>query len=73
MKKTDIAMLILISSVAIMIAFFVAKSIPFLQPSEDGVKVKTIDEISSQVEQPDETVFYDEAINPTVEIVVGGN
>ena len=73
MKKTDIAMLILISSVAVMIAFFVVRSIPFLQPPEDGVKVKTIDEISSEVEQPDASVFNDKAINPTVEIVVGGN
>ena len=73
MKKTDIAMIILIASVAIMTAFFIGNSLPFLKPSEDGVKVQTIEAIEPTVEDPDASVFNDDAINPTVEVVVGGN
>lgn len=73
MKKTDIAMLILLASVAVISAFFIGNSLPFLKPSEEGVKVKTIDPISPDITEPDSTVFNKDAINPTVEVVVGGN
>lgn len=73
MKKTDIAMIILIASVAVIGAFFVGNSLPFLKPSEEGVKVKTIDPITAEIEEPDPEVFNKDAINPTVEVVVGGN
>lgn len=72
MKKSDIAMLILLASVAVIGAFFIGNSLPFLKPSEDGVTVKTIDPISPDITEPDETVFNKDAINPTVEVVLGG-
>lgn len=72
MKKTDIAMLILIASVAVLVTFFIGNSLPFLKPSEEGVKVKTVTAISEDIEEPDTTVFNENAINPTVEVVVGG-
>lgn len=73
MKKTDIAMIILIASVAIMGAFFIGNSLPFLKPNEEGVKVKTIEPITAEVDEPDPEIFNKDAINPTVEVVVGGN
>ena len=73
MKKTDIAMIVLIASVAVMAAFFIGNSLPFLKPSEEGVKIQTIEAITPEVEEPDATVFNEDAINPTVEVVVGGN
>ena len=72
MKKTDIAMVILIASVTVIIAFVVGNQITFLKPPEKGQKVKTIEKISGTVTEPDPKVFNDEAINPTVQTVIGG-
>ena len=40
---------------------------------EKGVEVQTVDPIRSEISEPSKSVFNAEAINPTVEIVVGGN
>lgn len=66
-------MLILLASMAIMISFFIGRSLPFLRPPQDGVKVKTIESISADITEPDSSVFNDDAINPTVEVIVQGN
>lgn len=73
MKKTDIAMIILIAGVGILVAYFIAVNIPFLKIPEQGVEVQTVDPIRSEISEPSNSVFNAEAINPTVEIVVGGN
>ena len=73
MKKTDIAMIILIAGVGILIAYFIAVNIPFLKIPEQGVEVQTVDSIGAEISEPSKSVFNAEAINPTVEIVVGGN
>lgn len=72
MKKTDLAMIILIAAVGVLIAYFIAINIPFLKLPENGIKVQTIEEIKSEVAEPDSKIFNTEAINPTVEVVVGG-
>lgn len=72
MKKSDIAMIILIASVSILVSFFIANQIPFLKPPEKGQKVKTTEKIDQNVTQPDEKVFRSDAINPTVQTVIGG-
>lgn len=67
MKKTDLAMIVLIATSSILIAFFVTRSI--LGTSEtEAVKVKTIDEISSQLAPVDTKIFNKDAINPAVEV-----
>ncbi len=71
MKKSDIAMIIMVASISMGIAYAVAQSIPFLKVSEDGEKVKTIESISADVTEPDSKVFYKGAINPTVKVVIG--
>ena len=73
MKKTDIAMIVLIAGVGILVAYFIAVNIPFLKIPEQGVEVQTVDPIRSEISEPSNSVFNAEAINPTVEIVVGGN
>ncbi len=73
MKKSDIAMIVLISSLSVMIAFFVASSIPGLGKPQKGEKVKTIEPITSKVDSPDEAVFNSNSINPTVETVIGSD
>lgn len=71
MKKTDIAMVILIASASILVAFFVANSLPFLKISDKGETVKTAEKINSNVTEPDTKLFNGEAVNPTVETVIG--
>lgn len=70
MKKTDIAMIVLIASVSILIAFFVTKAI-FGGASADSQKVQTIDRIDSSITDPDPAIFNKDAINPAVEVQVG--
>jgi hypothetical protein len=73
MKKSDIAMIILIASISAIIAFVVGNQIPALKPSSSGVKVPVATKIDSDVEQPDPQVFNKDAINPTVQTVIGGS
>jgi len=71
MKKTDIAMIILIASISVVVAFFVASSIPFLQMPQRGTKVETVEKLSNTIDEPDSAVFNKEAINPAVETIIG--
>lgn len=70
MKKTDIAMIILIASISMLIAYFVAHAVLGGANSE-SVKVKTVEPITSEVATPDPSVFHKDAINPTVEVLIG--
>jgi hypothetical protein len=70
MKKTDIAMIVLIASVSILVAFFVTKAI-FGNASSANQKVQTIDRIDSSITDPDPAIFNKDAINPAVEVQVG--
>ena len=72
MKKTDIAMIILIAGVSVVLAFVIANQLTFLKPPEKGQAVKTVETINQTVDQPDTTVFNAGAINPTVMTVIGG-
>ncbi len=49
MKKSDIAMIILIASVSAMIAFFIGNQLSFLKPDPKGVAVPTAEAIVSDV------------------------
>lgn len=72
MKKSDIAMVVLIASVSVMISFVIANQISFLKPPQKGEDVKTIEKINPDVTTPDTKVFRADAINPTVQTVIGG-
>ena len=69
MKKTDIAMIVLIASVSILIAFFVTKSI-FGGSANEAVNVKTIEKIDPTLSEVDPTIFNENAINPAVEVQI---
>jgi hypothetical protein len=71
MKKSDIAMIILIASMSVLIAYFVAKAV-IGDVQNESVKVKTTEAITTEIVQPDTTVFNSNAINPTVEVIIGG-
>ena len=70
MKKSDIAMIIFIASVSVMIAYFVAKAL-IGDTANQSVTVKTTDEITTNIDQPDPSVFNSSAINPTVQVIIG--
>jgi hypothetical protein len=70
MKKSDIALIILIASISMIIAYFVADGI-IGKPSNESAKVKTIELIKSEVQEPDSDIFNKDAINPTVEVIIG--
>lgn len=70
MKKTDIAALILIASLSVLFAYFIASAV-LGSATPENVTVKTVEKISSEVTQPDSTVFNADAINPTVEVIIG--
>jgi len=72
MKKTDIAMIILIAGVSMLIAYFVANSL-LGGIKNKPVTVKTADPISADVQKPDPTVFNGNAINPTAPVTIGGD
>lgn len=72
MKKSDVAMIILIASVCALIAFVVANQIPQLKLDEKGVSVPTTTAIDTQVTAPSTEVFTSSNINPTVQTVIGG-
>ncbi len=72
MKKSDIAMFVLIASISILVAYFVAKGV-LGDVQNQSVKVKTTEPISANVEEPDKTIFNTSAINPTVEVIIGGD
>jgi flagellar basal body-associated protein FliL len=72
MKKSDIAMIILIASISMVVAYFVVKAIPVFQTANTPKQVSTFKEISPNVDEPDPNVFNAEAINPTVEVFIGG-
>lgn len=71
MKKTDIAMIILIASISVIAAYFTASSLPLFQDVNKPVKVKVATPISEEVEKPDPDLFNSDAINPTVEVIIG--
>lgn len=73
MKKSDIAMIILIASVSVMISFVIANQISFLKPPEKGVQIKTAEKITSTVDEPDTKIFRSDAINPTIQTIIGGD
>lgn len=71
MKKTDIAMLVLIASVSVLLAFFTAKTI-FGDVYSGSAKVKTIDAIDSSIVEPSTDIFNKNAINPSVQVQING-
>jgi hypothetical protein len=73
MKNNDIAMIILIASMTALIAFLIGNQIPGLKLDEKGVKTPVTIKVKSDVVAPSEEVFNKDAINPTVQTVIGGS
>ncbi len=71
MKKSDKAMIILVATVSVIVAFIVAKAI-FGDVYNGSEKVKTIDRYKVEVIQPSTTIFNKDAINPAVQVQISG-
>ena len=71
MKKSDIAMIILVASISVMVAFFIGKAI-FGDVYNGSAKVKTIEKYSSTIVEPSPEIFNKGAINPAVQVQING-
>jgi hypothetical protein len=69
-KKTDIALVIFIAGISILVAYFVAKAV-IGDPGEQKATVRTAVAIDEAIDQPSKKIFNEDAINPTVEVVIG--
>ena len=71
MKKTDVAMIILVASVSIVVAYFVASAIPALNVSDLKENVQKTNTIKPDLAPVDVRLFSKDAINPTQQTVIG--
>lgn len=69
MKKTDIAMIILIATVCVLVAFFITRAV-MGTPSSETTTVKTIEKIDASITPPDTAIFNKDAINPAVKVQI---
>ena len=72
MKKSDIALLILIASISVVAAFFIGKAV-FGDVYNGKTTVKTIEKIDSSIVEPSTDIFNTNAINPTVKVQINGS
>lgn len=70
MKKSDIAIVVIIAIVGFLASFFGCNAL-LGNPDEKSVSFDAVNVIDSQVAEPDAEIFNGEAINPTVEVFVG--
>lgn len=70
MKNSDKATIVFIVLFGVVTAYLLASA--FIgSPNNDPKKIDTVAPISTTVEKPDSTIFNKDAINPTVEVVIG--
>lgn len=70
MKRSDIALIIVIAASSLLVAYFVMNAV-FGKLGREQVKVPTVMTIEQSITEPDPRVFNTEAINPTVQVVIG--
>lgn len=70
MKKNEIALLILIIGISVGAAYMVGQAV-FGKATTKPVDVETATLITATIEYPSETIFNENAINPTVPVRIG--
>jgi hypothetical protein len=70
MKKNDLAIIILITSITLVISYLVVKA-TFGEPTAQQTAVEKVEPIVSTTEEPSPRIFNKDAINPTVVIQIG--
>lgn len=71
MKKSDLIMIVIIASISVLAAFFIARTI-FGDTYTGKTKAQIIDKIDSSIIQPSSDIFNKNAINPTIQVNVTG-
>lgn len=69
MKRTEIAMIVLVASLTMMLTFTLVQSV-FGDMVKQKVQVEKTTPITQDITQPAKRIFNDRAINPTVEVCV---
>lgn len=72
MKKTDIALLIIIVSISALLSYLLANAI-MGDPKVRSEEVYVTEPISTKITPPDKNVFYEGAINPSVRVDIDGD
>ena len=72
MKKSDIALLIVIVAISLSVAYFAGRSI-MSNYTQESVEVERVDTIKSGLEPVSADVFNEQAINPAVPINIGNS
>ncbi len=70
MKQTDIAMLILITSISLLFSYFVGNAV-LGGDKNRNTEVERVEPISAEFLQPDAQIFNDDAVNLTRTINIG--
>ena len=70
MKKTDVALIILIVGIVGLATFILVNTLVG-EPGAEPVQVETAEPIVTEVTEPSKAVFNDKAINPTVKVKIG--
>lgn len=70
MKRNDIALIILIVSIALVASYFTLRAV-IGDPSKQEAKVEVVEPISAGLTKPSPTIFNKDAINPTIVIQIG--
>lgn len=70
MKKNELALIILIVSIAAVATFFAVGAV-LPAPEKANIQVESVEPIKSTVVPPSENVFNKNAINPTVKVKIG--
>lgn len=69
MKRTEIAMIILIAGISMGLTFFVARAF-FGDAVKKEATIEVVPPIKKTLDEPSKLIFNDKAINPTVEVYV---
>ena len=70
MKKNEIALIILIFSIAAVAVYFAFGAI-LPTPGKENVQVEVAEAIEPTVAAPSQVIFNKDAINPTVKVKIG--
>lgn len=70
MKKSDIALIILVVSISLAGSYFLIGAI-IGEPAQNTQMVERVEPISAELREPSEEIFNEDAINPTVVIEIG--
>lgn len=70
MKKTDIAMIVLIAGLSVLVSYLIARATPLGNPASATVEVRVVDPIQEGLAPVTSATFPKDGINPSVDIYI---